>query len=288
MGSTMTKRFTSEIMTVLKAFALGSAMTVTAITVTHAAPAVVTEGKLAIGSDLTYPPFAYMSEGKPAGFDVEMMNAISKAMALEPAYVDTRFASLINGLRSTQFDLIASALYITTERQKVVDFIPYIYAGSSIITLSGSDKKPVKAEDLCGLRVGNIKGASWIPKLNAVSEEYCKPQNLPAIELLEFDTDAGTSQALKSRAIDAQFMDGMVALELLEKFPADYTITSSELLYPIMVGIAVNPNNTELYSAVAEGFEKVRASGEFEALLNKYKLQAVSDEDINSFVKDVQ
>src|SRR5690606_24653510 len=36
-----------------------------------AGPQTVKENTLSVGSDLTYPPFAYMNEGKPAGFDVE-------------------------------------------------------------------------------------------------------------------------------------------------------------------------------------------------------------------------
>ena len=250
-----------------------------------AEPTLVSADKLSIGSDLTYPPFAYMKDGKPAGFDVEFMEVLAKQMKLGSAFVDTRFANLITGLRAGQFDVVTSALYITPERQKVVDFIPYIYAGSSILVLSGSELKPTKVEELCGKTVGSIQGASWIPKLLAVSADYCAANNLGEIKSLEFDTDAAVTQALRSHAVDAQFMDNMVGLELLEKFPADYQITSTELLYPIMVGVAVNPQNKELFSAVAEGFAAARASGEYQTLLTKYKLTAVADADIASFTK---
>lgn len=284
----MSASFTKKILSTAKAFLLGSVVAVAATASVSAAPALVNADKLSIGSDLTYPPFAYMKDGKPAGFDVEFMEILAKQMNLDPAFLDTRFANLITGLRAGQFDIVTSALYITPERQKVVDFIPYIYAGSSILVLSGSEFKPAKVEELCGKSVGSIQGASWIPKLLAVSAEYCVPNNLGEIKSLEFDTDAATTQALRSGAIDAQFMDNMVGLELIEKFPEDYKITSTELLYPIMVGIAVNPQNKELFKAVAEAFTAVSASPEFKALVEKYKLQAVADEDIASFVKAAQ
>lgn len=284
----MSASFTKKILSTAKAFLLGSVVAVAATASVSAAPALVNADKLSIGSDLTYPPFAYMKDGKPAGFDVEFMEILAKQMNLDPAFLDTRFANLITGLRAGQFDIVTSALYITPERQKVVDFIPYIYAGSSILVLSGSEFKPTKVEELCGKSVGSIQGASWIPKLLAVSAEHCVPNNLGEIKSLEFDTDAAATQALRSGAVEAQFMDNMVGLELIEKFPEDYEITSSELLYPIMVGIAVNPQNKDLFNAVAEAFTTVSASPEFKALIEKYKLQAVADEDVASFVKAAQ
>lgn len=284
----MSASIANKIVTATKALLLGSVVACATSAAVLAAPALVSADKLSVGSDLTYPPFNYMLEGKPAGFDVEFMEALAKQMKLDPAFVDTRFANLITGLRAGQFDIVTSALYVTSERQKVVDFIPYIYAGSSILVLGDSEFKPAKADELCGKTVGSIQGASWIPKLLAVSAEYCVANDLGEIKSMEFDTDAAVTQALRSRAIDAQFMDNMVGLELLEKFPTDYKITSTDLLYPIMVGIAVNPQNKELFGAVAEGFAALRASGEFQTLLTKYKLTAVADEDISSFVKSAQ
>src|SRR5690606_20965992 len=84
----------------------------------------VEQGKLSIGSDLTYPPFVYMNEGTPAGFDVEAMEAIAARLDLDPHFVDTRFAALITGIRAGHFDVIASALYVTEERQRVLSFLP--------------------------------------------------------------------------------------------------------------------------------------------------------------------
>jgi polar amino acid transport system substrate-binding protein len=284
----MRASFSKNLFSAAKTLLLGSVVACVTAAAVVAAPAFVTAEKLSVGSDLTYPPFAYMKDGQPAGFDVEFMEALAKQMKLETAFVDTRFANLITGLRAGQFDIVTSALYVTPERQKVVDFVPYIYAGSSILVLGSSEFKPSGVEELCGKTVGSIQGASWIPKLAKVSTDYCATNNLGEIKSLEFDTDAAVTQALRSRAIDAQFMDNMVGLELIEKFPEDYKITSTDLLYPIMVGIAVNPQNKELLSAIAEGFSALRVSGEYQTLLTKYKMTAVADEDIASFVTSAQ
>jgi len=257
------------------AFASGSAA---------AAPPTLKANTLSIGSDLTYPPFAYMQDGKPAGFDVEFMENLAKRLQLTPEFKDTRFASLVTGARAGHFDVIASTLYITPERQAVLNFIPYVQVGSSLLVLKNSSYRPASEQDLCGKRVGSIKGASWIPKLNALSGDYCARNKLAAIQTYEFDTDAQATQALRSGAIDVEFMDNLVAAEVLKKFPDDYVVTSRELIYPVFAGIATPPQNRALFTAMDEAFAQMRASGDYAALVQKYGVVPVSDADVQAVV----
>ena len=56
-------------------------------------------GTLRIGSDLTYPPYAYMKDGTPTGFDPDFMRAMAKELNMQPEFVDTRFEQLITSLK---------------------------------------------------------------------------------------------------------------------------------------------------------------------------------------------
>ena len=89
-------------------------------------------GNLIIGSDLTYPPYNFLKQDKPAGFDTEFIELIASPLKLKPVVKDTRFASLILGLKSNKFDVIASTLYVTPERAQQVDFLPYMKTGGSL------------------------------------------------------------------------------------------------------------------------------------------------------------
>nr|VXZ93010.1 cystine transporter subunit [Klebsiella pneumoniae] len=57
-------------------------------------------GNLIIGSDLTYPPYNFLKQDKPAGFDTEFIELIASPLKLKPVVKDTRFASLILGLKA--------------------------------------------------------------------------------------------------------------------------------------------------------------------------------------------
>lgn len=242
-----------------------------------AAPELVEQGVLHSGSDMTYPPFLYLVDDVPTGFDVEVVEAIATRMGLEPSFVDTRFAALIPGIRAGYFDIIASALYVTDERKKVLSFVPYTKAGSSIMVLASESLKPGNVTELCGHSVSSIRGASWIPKLIDTATEVCDGKS---IDIREFDTDAQATQAMRSGAVDAQFLDNVVAAEVVRRQGDEFEVTSNEVLYPVLIAIGVLPGNTELLAGVDKALAEIRADGSFEKIRAKFDMAPISDEEI--------
>lgn len=243
-------------------------------------------GKLLIGSDMTYPPYVYLEGGEPAGFEIEFMETLAEHMGLEPEFVDTRFAQLIVGLRSNRFDVIASLLYITPERAEVIDYVPHTQTGTSLVVHANSDFEPRVPEDLCGMRVSSISGASWIPKLNAVSEEHCLPNDKEAIDIRTFATAPEATQALLSQAVDVQFADAAVAKLAVSNLKDSLKITSEEPIYPIAVGLGVNESKQDLKAGIAQAIEDMKKSGEYQSILEKYNLSEPDPNEVKEALKD--
>lgn len=253
---------------------LATVTTLIAALTTLSLPAAETlsPGKLLIGSDLTYPPYNYLQDNKPAGFDAEFTQLLAKEIDLIPEVKDTRFASLILGLKSHKFDVIASTLYITPERAKQVDFIPYMQTGGSLLVKQGNDWQPKTPEDLCGKKVGSIKGGAWIPKLRALSSTYCLAQGKGPIDVREFPTSPEIAQALLSSAIDVQYEDAAVAKAIVDKTKQRLTISSETLLYPVIVGLAIEKDNLPLRNQLQQAFNHLVQTGDYNLLLKKYNL----------------
>lgn len=242
----------------------------------------VKEGKLTIGSDLTYPPYVYMQDGKPAGFDAEFSRMLAEQMSLEPVFVDTRFPDLILGMRANRFDIVASALYVTPERYKLVNYVPYLKTGSSLIVLADSQFSPANENDLCGKTVSSIKGASWTPKLATVSEKVCAPAGKAPIQVREYPTSPEALMALKSKAVNAMMEDAAVSHELMAIPNSGIKITSNTLIYPIVIGLGINKNATELLAALNTALKASTSNGKYPALLKKYGLEAPTQADVDS------
>ncbi|NHC61392.1 ABC transporter substrate-binding protein [Paenalcaligenes suwonensis] len=245
-------------------------------------PPTVQAGTLTIASDLTYPPYAYFQDKVPAGFDADFSRLMAKHLNLDANIVDTRFADLVVGLRANRFDVVASALYMTPERAKLISYVPYLKTGSSLIALSKNDQRPANPEMLCGLKVSTIKAASWTPKLERVSQSYCKAEGKPAITVLEFPTSPEALMALRSSAADVMMEDSAVAHQLVQTMKGELTVTSPELLYTIVIALGVNQRNPELSEALTQALLRATESGEYAQLLEQYGLAAPTEADIAS------
>ncbi|RON44163.1 amino acid ABC transporter substrate-binding protein [Pseudomonas frederiksbergensis] len=239
-------------------------------------------GELSVGSDLTYPPYTYLEQKQPSGFDPEFIQLIGKQLGLAPRFLDTRFANLILGVNAQRFDLVASALYVTPERSKQVDFLSYLKTGSSLMVLTASEFRPQRPEDLCGKRVGSIKGASWVPKLNKVSAEYCLASGKPAIESREFPTSPEAAQALLAKAVDVQMEDPAVAKITVQKLQGKTVISSNELIYPVVIGLAVRKGNQALLGELTTALGQIKQNGSYGELLARYNLDEPNAEEINA------
>jgi len=98
------------------------------------APAVITAGKIIVGSDTAFPPFENVEGGETVGFDVDLVTAIGEKLGLTVEFKSYKFDALITGVQAgSEFDMIASAMTITDERWQSVDFSdPYINSNQSL------------------------------------------------------------------------------------------------------------------------------------------------------------
>lgn len=240
------------------------------------------DGTMRVGSDLTYPPYAYLdTDKKPAGFDPEIMARLAKAGGFDLEWIDTRFENLVIGVNGNKFDVIASALYINPERGKKIDFVPYFVTGVSIVVPAKGDWRPQLPEDLCGKRLGFIKGAGYKPELDKVSETICAAKGTK-IDIREFPTSPEATQALLSGNIDAQTDDTAVMKVAADKTGGRIVLSNEKPIYPVVVGLGVAKNKPEVKARIEAALEKITANGEYEALLKSYSLVAPTAAEVDA------
>ena len=84
---------------------------------------------LNVAIDTTRKPFVYMYNGKPVGFEVEVLYLFCKEYGYNVTVSDLSFASGLAGLASEKYDLVCGGLYMTEERKESVNFSdPYMSA----------------------------------------------------------------------------------------------------------------------------------------------------------------
>ena len=236
---------------------------------------------VSVGSDLTFPPYEYLQDGVPSGVSVAIMEKIAEVDGTyKPEWVDTRWANLIPGLKGEKFDILFSSMYITKERLEQIDMIPYYKTDISLLVRKNADLAPKGPEDLCGRVVGAMKGTAFAAQVQEISTDRCVAQGKKAITIREFETSPQTTQALLARAVDIQYDDAAVMTAAVNNLPDKVKITSTEQFFPTVGGIGIRKGDTATYKMIEEGLNKLKASGDFEKILNSYGLQAPTEADI--------
>lgn len=222
----------------------------------------VSSGTLTVCSDVPYPPFEDFDKSAPSGFkgfDVDVVSAIAKGLDLKLKIKDSSFDTLQSGLalNSGQCDLGASAMTITDDRKKNLDFSDGYYdSEQSLLVPTGSDIKAIG--DLDGKKVGVQQGTT--------GKTYAE-ENAKGAKLVSFPSDAEMFAAIKAGSVDALLQDLPVNLDhtkdgkfgVVEKYPTDE-----------QYGFAIKKGNTALVDAVNEQLTDLRDSGEYKAIYDKY------------------
>ncbi len=88
------------------------------------------KAKLTVGINAEFPPFEYYEGEELKGFDIDLMNYIGERIGFDIEFVNMSFDKLIPAVVNGEVNCAISAITVTEEREKVVDFTtPYLSTG---------------------------------------------------------------------------------------------------------------------------------------------------------------
>ncbi len=221
--------------------------------------AVHAQGALRVGTDATFPPFEYTENGKRVGFDVELIEAIAKVMNRPVEWTEIDFKGLIPGLLAKRFDVAASAIYITDERRKVVDFTDPYYPGGLVIMTKKGDTAIKSVDDL--------KGKKVTVQVGTKSVGYLK-DNYPAVERVEVEKNQEMFQLVEVGRADAA-VTGKPAAKLYARARGTLQVVDKQLTIE-EYGFALRKEDAELIRQFNDALKKLKADGTYDKLVAKY------------------
>jgi polar amino acid transport system substrate-binding protein len=224
----------------------------------------ITAGTLTVCSDIPYKPFEYeesAGSGKYTGFDVDLLTAIGDKLGLKTQFQVTNFDTLQSGaaLLAGQCDMGASAMTITDERKKNIDFSDGYYDSlQSLLVKTDSGIKDING--LSGKNVGVQQGTT--------GENYAK-EHAKGANLVQFSDDGVLWPALQGGQIDAILQDLPVNLQH-EKDDASYKVVETYKTDE-QYGFAFAKGQKEsLRKAVNEQLKALKDNGEYKKIYDKY------------------
>ena len=237
------------------------------------ADALLQPGTLTICSDISSPPLEFYTESnKPTGSDVDLGNAIAKKMGLTAAWANTSFNGIIPALQANRCDAIMSQLYIKPEREKVVDFVPYMYSGSTFLVKKANATSIKEASDLCGKKAAAETGTTVVEYLQEQSKK-CESAGRPKIDIRQFEKDPAALQQLKIGLVDA-YGTTVETAAYDSKQNAGQFATAGKPFNRIKVGIATRKDSGPLHDALGQALRQVHQDGHYDTIMKKWGLTA--------------
>lgn len=216
-------------------------------------------GTVIIGTDAEYPPNEYKdANGNPVGWGVDLANAVAAKLGLKPKWEILGFDSIIPRIQEGVVNLGSSSFTDTLERQKSVDFVNFLNAGSQWAAPVGEEINP---DDACGLTIavqtGTVQHTDEMPRRN----EECKAAGKPAIEVLPFDGQPEVTNAVVNGKADAFSADLPVTGDAVAKL-GDKLHVVGEMFDAAPYGFATQ-RDSEMTKAVQAALQSLMDDGTY-------------------------
>jgi polar amino acid transport system substrate-binding protein len=212
-----------------------------------------------VGTDATFPPFEYTEAGKRTGFDVELIEAIGKVLNRPIEWTEIDFKGLVPGLIANRFDVAASAIYITEERLKVVNFTDSYYPGGLVIMTKTGNTAIKGPDDLAGKKVSVQVGTKSVGYLK---DKY------PNIERVEVEKNQEMFALVESGRADAA-VTGKPAAKVYVKARGTLQVVEPSLTVE-EYGFALRKSDSELVKQFNAALKTLKANGFYDQLVSKY------------------
>ncbi len=244
----------------------------------------ITEPTYTIGVSADLAPYSFMSsDGELEGMDIDIMNWIAEDQGFTPVYRVSETMTMGSDLESGITD-IESSLFRTPEREE-----KYLLSDTYVASRYALAKRVDSDVTMQDVRNGTVSfaceeggaGASWI-KGTFGDEKYNELAASGDI-LLKYTPDAAFYSVLSNQA-DVVIASEQVIASKLSQYPPlsflGYASAEQDIVF------AMNKSNTALAEKINAGIANLKASPDYEKILEKYHFKRTGNDYVIGIYDD--
>lgn len=220
---------------------------------------------LTVGTSADYPPYAFIDTdtGEVIGFEIDVVQEISKRMNKKIEIVDAPFTSLIFNLLAETIDVIAAGMTPSKGRSKAVLFSQPHLENDLIVIVTKKNSPVVNSiEDLHQKHI-------------AVNTGYTSDlflSQFPGLHLVKLKAPAELFLALNTGSVDGLAIAQSSLQMFMQQQKNDlynfYTIPNSADIY----ALAVRKQNSELCDKINKILQEMKQDGMLQKIKQKWNL----------------
>lgn len=223
---------------------------------------------LIVATEDDFRPFEFVKDGKPTGFDNEMVDILKKKAGFEVKQQILPWTGILAGVATGKYDVAITAAIITKERTQSLDFTSPIADATHYYVKRKGDKTINSIKDLSGKTLGVQAGSALLGRLPELKTMLEKEGGTlgKVVEYTSYpeayqDLAIGRTDYVVNTIINIKALVG----EKPNVFEVGQPVSGKS--YPAW---AVKKGNTELLAFLNDFIAKEKASGEFAAMQKKW------------------
>ena len=221
--------------------------------------------KIAVQSEAA-PWGVQQSDGHYEGFDIDIANALGKALGAKVEFTAATNESRIPLLQSDKVDVVIASFTATNERAKQVAFtVPYAAGGTLIAVPANS---PIHSYD-------DLKGKTVSASRGSIGETILK-SHFPDANPSLFNSFADSVQALKSGKVDALIENNVIVPQLVAQ-DSSLRILQGPVLEPSLMSMGIQQGDQVWMDYLNTFIRNYNVSGENDASSQKWLHQPMPD-----------
>jgi diguanylate cyclase (GGDEF)-like protein len=223
-------------------------------------PLVASADVVRVGGDRDYPPFEFINDdSQPEGFNIDLVGAVARAVDFEARFELGPWGEVRAALARGEIDLLP--VFVADFRDQEMDFAtPHLIVDHEIF-VRRNDEEFTGLESLAGREVIVQAGDYVEEQLERLATD---------IELIPVTTQRDALELLADGRHDAAILTGRVGRRILSEGLEDELTTSGPPLLPVSYALGVRKGNSELLARIEAGLARIKASGEFNELHEKW------------------
>ena len=213
-----------------------------------------------VGGDDSYPPYEYFDEqGYPAGFNIDIIQAVAKVMGLRLDLKLGPWNKVRQDLEHGRLDAL-SGMYYSDDRDRLVDFsTPHILVSYAIFVRKNSNIKGI--EDLPNQHIIVQKGD--------MGDDYITKTKMGS-QIVRVENPAIALRLLAKGRQDCAILPRLLGLHLIDQFTLENIETAGSPFLNRKYCFAVRQGDENLLGLLNEGLVIIRKTGIYDQIYSKW------------------
>jgi polar amino acid transport system substrate-binding protein len=223
---------------------------------------------LTVATEDDFRPFEFVKDGKPTGFDNELVEDLRKYAPFEIKQEILPWTGILAGVSTGKYDVAITAAIITKERKKSLDFTSPTADATHYYVKRKGDASIAGVKDLSGKTVGVQAGSALLARLTELDATLKKGGGALG-KIVEYTSYPEAYQDLALGRTDYVVNTIINLKTLVAEKPAVFEVGQA-VSGPSFPAWAVAKDNAELLTFLNEFIAKEKASGRFAELQKKW------------------